>query len=59
MKIIILESCFAKDRELIAGKVYDLPDNDARLLVAIRRASYFVDAPVTSAPREKTINNAK
>jgi len=59
MKIIILESCFAKDRELIAGKVYDLPDNDARLLVAIRRASYFVDAPAINMPSEKIKSNAK
>jgi hypothetical protein len=59
MKIIILESCFIKDRELVAGKVYDLPDNEARLLVAIRRASYFVDAPTNVAPREMLRSHAK
>ena len=63
MKILILESCSTKDGDLEAGKVYDVPENDARLLVAIRRASYAIEATTeastSDAPRRgKTPKNA-
>lgn len=64
MKILILETCSTKDGDLLAGKVYDVPDNDARLLVAIRRASFAIPSPIEAQSdnvnrRGKTVKNAE
>lgn len=61
MKVIIESSCYLRNEILEEGKVYDLKADDARLLVVVRRAKYYVETKINAplVKTEKRISNDK